>query len=116
MAPPGGQPPEIDPQAQAEYEARLAEVRQQILNTPIEAMVAQHFVGLFEVGAIHLSVENPDLGAARVAIDSMEAILSVLSQAEGIQDEVVESMDSMLGQIRMAFVQVSQGGTPASEN
>ena len=108
----GADPQALDPEVRAELEAQMAEVRQRILETPVEAMVVQHLIGLFEIAAIHLNAENPDLSSVRLAIDTMEGALSA---AEGRLGDAEEAMQSMLHQARMAYVQVSQN-TAASQN
>lgn len=105
--------PEMDPQMQQEMEQQLAEIRQRILQTPIEAMLAQHFVGLYEIAAIHMSAETPNLHSARLAINAMDGILSA---TEGELGDAEESMQSMLHQLRMAFVSASQNSDePAAD-
>ena len=108
----GADPQALDPEVRAELEAQMAEVRQRILETPVEAMVVQHLIGLFEIAAIHLNAENPDLSSVRLAIDTMDGALSA---AEGRLGDAEEAMQSMLHQARMAYVQVSQN-TAASQN
>lgn len=101
----GVDPQALDPEVREELEAQMAEVRQRILDTPVEAMIVQHVIGLFEIAAIHLNAENPDLAAARLAIDAMDGALSA---TEGRLSDAEEAMQSMLHQARMAYVQVSQ--------
>ena len=108
----GADPQALDPEVRAELEAQMTEVRQRILETPVEAMVVQHLIGLFEIAAIHLNAENPDLSSVRLAIDTMDGALSA---AEGRLGDAEEAMQSMLHQARMAYVQVSQN-TAASQN
>lgn len=108
----GVDPQALDPEVRAELEAQMAEVRQRILDTPVEAMIVQHVIGLFEIAAIHLNAENPDLAAARLAIDAMDGALDA---TEGRLGDAEEAMQSMLHQARMAYVQVSQGSA-ASQN
>ena len=108
----GVDPQALDPGVREELEAQMAEVRQRILDTPVEAMIVQHVIGLFEIAAIHLNAENPDLAAARLAIDAMDGALSA---TEGRLGDAEEAMQSMLHQARMAYVQVSQGSV-ASQN
>lgn len=101
----GADPQSLDPEVRAELEAQMAEVRQRILETPVEAMVVQHLIGLFEIAAIHLNAENPDLSSVRLAIDAMDGALSA---TEGRLGDAEEAMQSMLHQARMAYVQASQ--------
>ena len=101
----GADPQALDPEVRAELEAQMAEVRQRILETPVEAMVVQHLIGLFEIAAIHLNAENPDLSSVRLAIDAMDGALGA---SQGRLGDAEEAMQSMLHQARMAYVQVSQ--------
>ena len=62
--------------AQAEEMAQqLAEAREQIANTPASVVVGNHAMGLYELGAIHLSQQPPNLEEARLAIDSLGALV-----------------------------------------
>ena len=108
----GVDPQTLDPSVREELEAQMAEVRQRILETPVEAMIVQHVIGLFEIAAIHLNAENPDLSSARLAIDAMDGALDA---TEGRLGDAEEAAQSMLHQARMAYVQVSQGST-ANQN
>ena len=115
-APPPQAPPEPpeDPlaglsdeeRAQAEEMAQqLAEARQQIANTPASVVIGNHAMGLYELGAIHLSQQPPNLEEARVAIDALGALVEGL---EGRLGEHEATLKDALHQIRMAFVQVSR--------
>jgi hypothetical protein len=100
-----------------EMAGRMSEVRQQLLAVPASTVVANHAMGLYELGAIHLSNEPPKLGEARVAIDAMGAIVEGLEGRLGENERVLRDA---LAQLRLAFVQVQaaagegQGPTPAS--
>ena len=63
-------------------------------------------MGLFELAAIHLSHQPPQLGEASVAIDAMAALVESLGDRLGPNASVLRDA---LGQIRMAFVQVKGG-------
>jgi len=104
---------EIDPEVQQQYEEQLAEISQRILETPIETMLAQHFVGLFEIAAIHLSADSPNLHNARLVINAMDGMMSA---TEGELGNAEEPMQSMLHQIRMAFVSVSKGSQAVKDD
>ncbi len=92
--------------AQAEELAQqLAEAREQIATTPASVVVGNHAMGLYELGAIHLSQQPPNLDEARLAIDALGALV------EGMEDRLGEhkaTLKDALHQIRMAFVQVSR--------
>jgi hypothetical protein len=100
-----------------EMAARMSEVRQQLLQVPAASVVANHAMGLYELGAIHLSNDPPNLGEARVAIDAMGAIVEGLEGRLGENERVLRDA---LAQVRLAFVQLQaaagegQGPTPAS--
>lgn len=92
--------------AQAEELARqMAEAREQIANTPASVVVGNHAMGLYELGAIHLSQQPPNLDEARVAIDALGALVEGL---EGRLGEHEATLKEALHQIRVAFVQVSK--------
>lgn len=114
-----GEPPpeateDFDPASLTEEEmaAKLAELREQLAQTPVERIVAQAAYQLFEVAALHLSVVPPQLPQARLAIDAVAAL------AEGLEGRLGpdgEALQEGLTQLRMAFVQVSRGATGGSE-
>ena len=92
--------------AQAEELAQqLAEAREQIANTPASVVVGNHAMGLYELGAIHLSQQPPNLEEARLAIDALGSLVEGL---EGRLGEHETTLKEALHQIRMAFVQVSR--------
>jgi hypothetical protein len=106
----------MSPEERAEAEAmvaQMAQARQRLLEAPSDVVVANHAMGLYELAAIHLSEEDPDLDAARLAIDAMGALVDGLGSRLG---EAEATLKDALAQLRMAFVQVSgaaEGGAPA---
>lgn len=98
------------PMDEAEMEARLEELRGQLANTPVAGIVAQLAYQLFEVAALHLSLQPPNLVEAQLAIDALAALV------EGLGDRLAEHASPLrdgLSQIRMAFVQIkSAAATP----
>ncbi len=81
----------------------LAEARQRLAETPAEVIVSNHAMGLFELGAIHLSGEPPDLEASALAIDALGCLV------EGLDDRLGDSapvLRDALANIRLAFVQI----------
>ena len=87
----------------AEIEAAMAEARARLADVPAEVVVVNHVMGLYELGAIHLSAETPDLVSASLAIDAMAAIVEGLGDRLG---DDAQTMRDALGNIRMAFVGV----------
>ncbi len=88
---------------QAELSQPLYELRQQLVATPAEVVVANHAYGLFELAAIHLSERPPGLGEARLAIDALGAVVEGLVGRLG---QAEPSLVDALAQIRLAFVQI----------
>lgn len=104
--------PEERAQAEA-YAAQMAEAREQIAQTPANIVVANHAMGLYELGAIHLSENPPNFSEATVAIDALSAVLDKLQGRLGENEAV---LTEALGQLQQAFValkqQVEAEGTP----
>ena len=93
--------------------AQLAELRHQLLSTPVEVVVANHAYGLFELAAIHLSERPPQFEQARLAIDALGALVEGLAGRLGDPEP---SLVDALAQLRMAFVQLQSGpGAPAGD-
>src|SRR5487761_1456560 len=67
---PGGAEP-----SEEEIAARMAELKEELARTPAEVVVANHAFGLFELAALHLSLQPPQLNQARLAIDSLGALV-----------------------------------------
>ncbi len=87
-------------QSQAEALAReMAEVREQLASTPAALVVANHLMGLYELAAIHLSQQPPNLPEASVAIDALGAVVEKLPGRLG---EAEATMRDALQQIRLA--------------
>lgn len=81
----------------------LQEARNRLLEVPAEVVVTNHVMGLYELGAIHLSADPPDLVSASLAIDAVAALVDGLGDRLG--DDATTMRDA-LASIRMAFVQV----------
>lgn len=92
-----------DPDQTAEIEAAMAEARARLADVPAEVVVVNHVMGLYELGAIHLSNDEPDLAAASLAIDSMALLVDGLGDRLG---DDAETMRDALANIRMAYVGV----------
>lgn len=93
---------------------QMAELQEQLARTPAEVVVANHAYGLFELAALHLSLEAPQLDQARVAIDALGCLVEGMGPRLGPSSE---ELAAGLAQLRMAFVQVSaalgaQAGSP----
>lgn len=108
MSGPGGE--ELSPEQQAQMEAELAAMQQELVNTPASVVIANHAIGLFQLAALHLSVQPPNLEQGQLAIDALGALVEGLA---GRLDEHEASLVDALTQLRMAFVQLkARGDTP----
>lgn len=96
----------------AELAQHLDELRQQLVATPVEVVVANHAYGLFELAALHLSRQPPGLDQARLAVDALGALVEGLAGRLG---EAEASLVDALQQIRLAYVQIQSAGEPARE-
>ncbi|GIU83587.1 MAG: hypothetical protein KatS3mg008_0362 [Acidimicrobiales bacterium] len=86
----------------------MAEIQRRLVEAPAEDVVANHAIGLFELAALHLKQERPDLPAARLAIDAMAAIVEALADRLGRHKTTLEQA---LAQIRLTYVRVSDAKT-----
>jgi hypothetical protein len=87
----------------AEIEAAMAEARARLADVPAEVVVVNPVMGLYELAAIHLSSDAPDLVSAALAIDAMAAVVDGLGDRLG---DDAQTMRDALANIRMAFVGV----------
>jgi hypothetical protein len=100
-----------------EMAGQMAEVREQLLQVPASTVVANHAMGLYELAAIHLSNQPPNLEEGRVAIDAMGGIVESLENRLGDNEGVLRDA---LAQLRLAYVQLQaaagegRGPTPES--
>lgn len=81
----------------------LSEARRRLMEAPVDMVVANHAMGLFELGAIHLSDDPPNLEASALAIDALACLV------EGLDDRLGDHLPTLrdaLANIRLAFVQI----------
>jgi hypothetical protein len=97
-------PTDLSPD-QEELLGELQAAREQLASTPASLVVANHAIGLFQLAAIHLDREPPNLDDARLAIDALAALVDGL---EGRLGEEEEALREARAQLQLAFVQVSQ--------
>jgi hypothetical protein len=86
-----------------ELARELAEVQRQLLQTPASAVIANHCIGLFQLAALHVSQDEPNLPEAQLAIDALAAVVDALGPRLADSEQ---SLRDALAQIRLAFVQV----------
>lgn len=99
----------IDPEAAKQMAAELEAARRELASVPAQVVVANHVMGLYELAAIHLTRQPPNLSEAVIAIDAVGAIVEGLAGRLG---EAEPTLRDALANIRMAFVQI-KGSTPA---
>jgi Domain of unknown function (DUF1844) len=100
----GGATPEEEAAAREEFEA----LRQELAETPVAAIVANHAVGLWQLGVLHLALEGdmtPRLDEAKLAIDAMAALVEGLGDDLGPNEQPLRDA---LAQLRLAYVEVKQ--------
>jgi hypothetical protein len=89
--------------AMAEAEQAMAEARERLAEVPVEVVVTNHVMGLYELAAIHLSATPPDLRQSVLAIDAVACLVEGLGERLG--DDYATMRDA-LNNIRLAFVQI----------
>ncbi len=101
---------DLSPEDRERAEAMLTELaaaRERLAAAPPEVVVANHAMGLYELGAIHLTADPPRQDAARLAIDAMGALVEGLGGRLG---ESEPTLREALQSLRMAYVQQTSGG------
>src|SRR6476620_2292761 len=83
-----------------ELQARMEQLREQLAHTPAELVIANHAYGLFELAALHLSLQPPNLDQAALASDARGARTDGLAGRLGEQEQQILEA---LAQLRMAF-------------
>lgn len=106
--PPGGD----DEPTEAELQAQLEEMTRQLASTPASVVAANHAMGLFELAALHLSQQPPNLVEGSFAIDAMAALVEGMA---GRWDENEATLRDALAQLRVAFVQIRAANLGATE-
>ena len=92
-------------------EEELIEVARQLAAAPAEDVVANHCYGLFELAALHLSQQPPQLEKARLAIDALGLLVDGLGDRLG---QHAPALADGLSQLRLAFVRIANAA-PASD-
>lgn len=98
---------DLSPEERAQAEAiaaEMAEARARIAETPAAIVISNHAMGLYELGAIHLTQDPPNVDEAKVAIDAMS---SILTACEGRLGEAEATLNQALQQIQMVFIEIT---------
>jgi hypothetical protein len=96
--------PDIDPATAEEMTRQLVEAQRRLLAEPVENLVFNHVMALYELAALHLSNEPPNLAQARLPIDAMGVLVDQL----GDRLPEHETLASALQQLRLTFVELSR--------
>ena len=97
---------DLDPDQRDQIEAAqqaMEEARARLADVPAEVVVTNHVMGLYELAAIHLSADTPDLVQAALAIDAVACLVDGLGDRLGPD---APTMVEALNNIRLAFVQI----------
>ena len=94
---------DLDPEQLAAVQAQMAEARRQLASVPAAQVIANHAIGFYELGAIHLSQQPPNLAEAALAIDAMATVVEGLGDRLG---DTAPTLRDALAQIRLAYVSV----------
>jgi hypothetical protein len=105
---PGGAGDADEPElTEAELEAELRAVQEQMLRTPAGVVIANHCIGLIELAALHLGQDPPRLAEAQIAIDALAGVLDAVGSRLG---ENEAPLRQALNQMRMAFIEAKTTG------
>ncbi len=83
---------------------QMAETERQLATTPPEVVIANHAMGMYELGAIHLRQNPPNLNEASLAIDALSALV------DGLEDRLGENEPTLRQarqQLQQAFIAAS---------
>ena len=64
-------------------EQAIEDARRRLAEVPAEVVVTNHVMGLYELAAIHLSAEPPNLPSAALAIDAVGSLVDGLGDRLG---------------------------------
>jgi hypothetical protein len=116
--PPGDDSSGDEAAATAEEIEALRAVHAKLVATPVEDVIANHALGIWQLALVHLGVitppdadgrpPGPNLAAAGLAIDALAALLDGLGERLGAHEPVLRDA---LTQAQMLFVEVSDGRT-----
>jgi len=104
-----------EPGPEPELAQELDQLREQLAATPVADILANHAVGLWQLAIVHLVPEAqaaPRLDEAQLAIDAMAALVEGLGDRLGDHEGPLRDA---LAQLRIAYVQVTEGGGPATQ-
>lgn len=83
--------------------AQVDAMRAELAGAPVEVVVANHCYALFELAALHLSQQPPQLDGARLAIDALGCLVDGLEGRLGESESVLREGRASL---QLAWVQI----------
>ncbi|MGH9189095.1 MAG: DUF1844 domain-containing protein [Acidimicrobiales bacterium] len=95
----------VDEEALQELAQRMADMQEQLLRTPAVAVIVNHCIALYELAALHLDQESPDLDAARLAIDALAGIVDRLGERLG---EHERPLRDALAALQLGYVETTR--------
>ena len=99
----------FDPEELAAMQEQLREAQEQLVSVPAAEIVQNHMMGLFELAALHLRRDPPDLAEARLPIDALGLLVDNLAD----QLPAGDTLQGALQQIRLAYVEIHKRQTAA---
>jgi hypothetical protein len=106
-APSAGRPPDPfdgdDGDVGDDALAAQVEAMRELAGAPVEVVVANHCYALFELAALHLSQQPPQLDGARLAIDALGCLVDGLEGRLGESEPVLREGRASL---QLAWVQI----------
>lgn len=91
----------------------INKLRDEILASSPDVVIANHCFGLFELAAIYLSDSPPRLRDATLAIDALSGITEATKGRLGTRENEIREG---LSQLRLAFIQVSTLNNDSNKN
>ncbi len=104
--PPKEEPtPDLSPEQ--EEQARqmaheLSEARQTLLEAEVSTVITNHALGIYELAALHITAEKPDMVEARLAVDALDALVTGLAGRLGDGEP---TLVDALANIKIGYVQ-----------
>jgi len=80
----------------------MSEAREQLLEAEVATVLANHALGIYELAALHITSENPDMVEARLAVDALGILVEGL---EGRLGDGEPTLVDALNNIKIGYVQ-----------
>jgi hypothetical protein len=91
----------------------MAETERQLATTPADVVIANHAMGMYELAAIHLRQNPPNLPDAKLAIDGLTVLIDGLAGRLGENEATLIEAKT---QLQQAFVGITAEGEPAADS